>query len=500
MNHKHSARICVSVCEKDLDALGQTCERAVEWADLIELRLDCLAEIPERLPEVARPVILTFRPAEQGGHRQLTREERQSFWSSTAPQAESVWWDIESDLAHDLALDWSRVIVSHHDFSAVPNDLEQIYERLARTPAAVLKIAVQANDVLDCIRIFNLLDRARNEGRDLIAIAMGNAGIATRILGPSRGSFLTYGALEDQHATAPGQVNARKLRSLYHLDTIDEETMICGLVGLPVMHSVSPHIHNSAFVSEGVNGVYLPFEVQNAEQFFNRMVHPRTRELNWNLRGLSVTAPHKQAVMDCLDWLDADVKEIGAVNTVVIEDDRLLGYNTDAPGFIHPLQKKFGSLTDARVAVIGAGGAARAAIWALKRESANVTLFARDPNKARPLADLFEVPCMALADVSFAGYDLVINATPLGSGNHINESPATREQLAGSRCVYDLIYNPVETRLLLEAREAGCETLGGLEMLIAQAEKQFELWTGKKFSHGLSQMKTDLIRVLRENL
>ena len=488
------------MCEKDLDALRQTCERAVEWADLIELRLDCLAEIPERLPEVTRPVILTFRPTEQGGHRQLTREERQSFWSSIAPQSKTIWWDIESDLAHDLAVDWSRVIVSHHDFSGFPNDLEQIYERLARAPAGVLKIAVQANDILDCIRIFNLLDRARNDGRDLIAIAMGNAGIATRILGPARGSFLTYGALDDQNATAPGQVNARKLRSLYHLDTIDNETMICGLVGLPVMHSVSPHIHNAAFVSEGVNGVYLPFEVQHAEQFFKRMVHPRTRELNWNLRGLSVTAPHKQAVMECLDWIGSDAKEIGAVNTVVIENDRLLGYNTDAAGFIHPLQKKFGSLTDARVAVIGAGGAARAAIWALKRESANVTLFVRHPNKARPLAGLFEVPCMALADVSFAGYDLVINTTPLGSGIHINESPASRAQLAGSRCVYDLIYNPVETRLLLEAKEAGCETLGGLEMLIAQAEKQFELWTGKTFSHGLSQMKRDLVRLLRENL
>ena len=106
---------------------------------------------------------------------------------------------------------------------------------------------MQANDILDCLPVFQLLDRARSEGREIIAIAMGNAGIATRVLGPSRGSFLTYGALDDESATAPGQVNARKLRSLYHIDTIDDETMICGLVGLPVMHSVSPHIHNAAF-------------------------------------------------------------------------------------------------------------------------------------------------------------------------------------------------------------------------------------------------------------
>ena len=472
MNHKHSARICVSVCEKDLDALHQTCERAVEWADLIELRLDCLEEIPGKFPELTGPVILTFRPSEQGGHRELTSEARKRFWSSIAPRAEAVWWDIEGDLVHDLAPDWSRVIVSHHDFSGVPNDLEQIYEQLARTPAAVLKIAVQANDILDCLRIFNLLDRSRNEGRELIAIAMGNAGIATRILGPSRGSFLTYGALDDESATAPGQVNARKLRSLYHIDRIDDETMICGLVGLPVMHSVSPHIHNAAFVSEGVNGVYLPLEVRDAQQFFKRMVHPRTRELNWNLRGLSVTAPHKQAVMDCLDWIDPDAKEIGAVNTVVVENDRLLGYNTDAAGLIDPLLKRFATLRDARVAVIGGGGAARAAIWALQRQNANVTLFARDTAKAQSLAGLFGISCTSLTGASFAGYDLVINATP--------ESPVTKEQITGAHCVYDLVYNPVVTQLLRSAQEAGCDTLGGLEMLVAQAGNQFELWTGKK--------------------
>jgi 3-dehydroquinate dehydratase/shikimate dehydrogenase len=488
---KVNARVCVSVCEKDLDALWSTCERATEWGDLIELRLDCLEATPEKLSKFDRPLILTFRPSEQGGHRNVTREERQRFWSSIAPRGESIWWDVEGDLVYDLTPDWSRVIVSHHDFNGVPKDLEQIYERLANSPAAVIKIAIQANDILDCLPIFQLLDRARSEGREIIAIAMGNAGIATRVLGPSRGSFLTYGTLEDVRATAPGQINARKLRSLYHVDTIDQETMICGLVGLPVMHSVSPHIHNTAFVEERINGVYLPFEVHDAREFCKRMVHPRTRELDWNLRGLSITAPHKQTVMECLDWIEPDAKEIGAVNTVVVENDRLLGYNTDAAGFIDPLLKRFKTLHGARVAIIGAGGAARAAIWALKRQHANVTLFARNQVKAQPLAELFGISCKSLSDASFATYDLVINATPLGSGAHIDQSPATRDQLTGARCVYDLIYNPRDTRLLREAREAGCETLGGLEMLVAQAALQFELWTGKRFSHGLSQMITD---------
>jgi 3-dehydroquinate dehydratase/shikimate dehydrogenase len=171
----------------------------------------------------------------------------------------------------------------------------------------------------------------------------------------------------------------------------------------------------------------------------------------------------------------------------------LLGYNTDAAGLIAPLLSRFATLRDAKVAIIGAGGAARAAIWGLQRQNATVTLFARDAKKAGPLAELFAISCSSLADASFGGYDLVINATPVGSGAYLGQSPVTREQLSGSRCVYDLIYNPAETQLLREAHEAGCQTLGGLEMLVAQARLQFELWTGKKFSYEFSQLNIDFI-------
>ena len=468
-------RVCVPVCEKNLGALKSACERATEWADVVELRLDCLepqdlSAAVLNLSSVSRPLILTLRPSEQGGYSDLTREERLAFWQTQAARGDAVWWDVEGDVAHDLSPDWSHIILSHHDFSGVPADLEKIYERLAQTPARVIKIAVQANEIVDCIPVLQLIDRARNEGREVIAIAMGNAGIATRILGPSRGAFLTYGSLDEDSATAPGQVNARTLRSLYNIDAINHETMICGLVGQPAMHSVSPHIHNAAFAHEGVNGAYLPFEVSDVRSFMKRMVHPRTRELNWNLRGLSITAPHKQTVMECLDWIEAEAKEIGAVNTVVVEEDRLLGYNTDAAGFIEPLHKRMGSLEGKQVAIIGAGGAARAAVWALKREGANVTLLVRDVSRVN-------APCEPLASASFSGYDLVVNATPV--------APATQEQLRGARWVYDLVYNPIDTRLMQEAREAGCQTLGGLEMLVAQAKIQFKRWTGKTPSESI---------------
>jgi len=470
-------RICVPVCEKTIEALESAAIRASEWADVVELRLDCLADLQgfERvLNRISRPVILTFRPREQGGYRELDQQARQSFWK-TAPQPE--WWDIESDLTPET--NWSRIIISHHDFSGVPQDLTQIYERLAATPAAVVKIAVQANDIVDCIPVFQLLDRARREGRDVIAIAMGNAGLATRILGPSRGAFLTYAALAEESATAPGQITAEKIRSVYHVEQIDRDTMICGLVGRPVMHSVSPHMHNAAFRTAGINGVYLPLEVRDVKTFVQRMVHPRTRELDWNLRGLSVTAPHKSAVMELLDWIEPNAKEIGAVNTIVVDDDELRGFNTDAAGFVEPLLNVVDSLSGSRVAVIGAGGAARAAVWALLKQQESVTLFARDVAKAHGLGQSFDVSYEPLSSASFADYDIVINATPLGSGELIDQLPATAEQLAGARFVYDLVYNPIETRFLQEASKAGCRTVCGLEMLIAQAKNQFELWTGQ---------------------
>ena len=226
----------------------------------------------------------------------------------------SAFIDLELDLVLSFAaerslgeswIDWSRVICSHHDFGGVPSDLDQIYERMAATPARILKIAVQADDATDCLPIFRLLERAQREGREMIAIAMGQAGVMTRILGPSRGSFLTYGSLDDESATAPGQLTARELREVYRIDQIDQQTEVIGIIGKPVGHSLSPHIHNAAFETAGVNAVYIPFEVGDAVQFMRRMAHPRSRELEWNLRGLSVTAPHKSAVMNSLDWIDS---------------------------------------------------------------------------------------------------------------------------------------------------------------------------------------------------
>jgi len=491
-------KICVPVRVGHVSELPEAIKRAATVADLIELRLDYLDEseldqaltfLHDFLDRPGTPVILTFRPAEQGGLTSFDFAARLGFWKSLIKVSGCALLDLEVDLVLSLAaegasenssIDWRRVICSHHDFDGVPSDLEHIYERMAATPARILKIAVHVEDASHCLPVFGLLGRAQDEGREMIAIAMGAAGMMTRILGPARGSFLTYGSFDDQDATAPGQLTAKEMIEVYRIKKIDRQTEVIGLIGNPVGHSLSPHAHNAAFEAAAVNAVYLRFQVRDEDQFMRRMAHPRTRELSWNLRGLSVTAPHKSAVMKSLDWIDPAAKAIGAVNTILVRDDQLHGYNTDAAGFLAPLSQKFGSLRGARCAVVGAGGGARAALWALRSQGAEVALFVRDPDKARPLSAEFEIEPCPVSSASFAGFDIVVNATPLGTKGALEDkAAATAEQFGGVRLAYDLVYNPLETRFMREARAAGCETLGGIEMLLAQAVEQFKLWIGK---------------------
>jgi 3-dehydroquinate dehydratase/shikimate dehydrogenase len=495
MDSPQKPRICISVCESTVAALATAVSAATAISDLIEVRLDCLAPaelaagahaITKILQDAGGDSILTFRPAEQGGRRALDDETRRAFWSAAI--FSDSFFDVELDLAENFAavgspfplpIDWSRTICSQHDFSGVPRNLEQLYDRLAATPARVLKIAFQANDALDCLPAFHLLDHARQEGREIIALAMGPAGLATRVLGPSRGAFLTYAPLNAAAATAPGQVSAEELRAVYRLEAIDRETQIFGLLGMPVSHSVSPDMHNAAFARADTNAVFIPFEVRDVAAFLKRMVQPATREINWNARGFSVTAPHKFTVMSQLDWIAPNAREIGAVNTIVVEGDELHGHNTDAEGFQAPLAQRLGDLGRASCAVIGAGGAASAAVWALRQAGAEVKLFVRNAASGLALAERFDVAWSELTNASLAGFDVVVNATPLGTaGEREAETPATARQLRGARLAYDLVYNPLETKFLREARAAGCETLGGLAMLVAQGEAQFRLWTG----------------------
>jgi shikimate dehydrogenase len=249
---------------------------------------------------------------------------------------------------------------------------------------------------------------------------------------------------------------------------------------------MSPYLHNAAFRSAGLNAVFVPLQVQDLDAFMRRMVMPETREIDLNFRGFAVTNPHKQAIIKYCSRADTTAKAIGAVNTLKFDGDRPAGLNTDAEGFIRPLEKKFGDLSGARVAVVGAGGAARACVFGLKKTEANVTVVARNMERSNALADEFEISykqfqlnSSQFPVHSFSEFDVVVNTTPLGTrGEQVNQTIATAEQLKNVKLVYDLVYNPSETRLLCEARKAGAHTINGFDMLVAQAGEQFRIWTG----------------------
>jgi 3-dehydroquinate dehydratase/shikimate dehydrogenase len=466
--------------------------RAEVFADVLEVRFDCLSSdlVREALDSINRteiviPLIATYRSPDQGGKREVGLGSRTEFWQT---RHERFWAaDLEEDV-FQAANKWTKKIISFHDFRGVKPDVNPAYERMALSGADVIKIAVAADDVASAIAVWQLLARAKTDNKQMIPIAMGEAGKWTRILGLANGAYMTYAALDTCGETAPGQLTVIDLIEVYRVKELDTSTKVYGVIGNPVSGSLSPYMHNPAFVSAGFNAVFIPLQVTDLEAFMQLMVREASREVELNFAGFSVTMPHKQTIMKYLDAIDPVAEAIGAVNTVRVVGDKLIGYNTDAHGFITPLRAKFGDLKDTRVAVLGAGGAARACVYALKQEGAVVTVFARDEAKAKALAEKFDTAWSTISKLKdqrskLVSTDILVNTTPLGmTGPFENETLLTAEGLSGLKFVYDLVTRPEDTRLIAEAKKAGVRAVGGVEMLAAQAAKQFEIWTGVKVS------------------
>ena len=483
-------RICAVITEETVAAAVDAMHNAGGLADMLELRLDYLRDFDFTRPDDLRPLleqrplptILTCRSFDEGGKQRIGDRVRLRLIIEGAKKY-AEFCDVEAAHYHEAASlrpDPSRLIVSYHNFDETPRDIDAVCEIVCALPAAIHKIVIRANDIGDSLAIFRLLDRSTSQGRNLIALAMGAPGVITRILGPSRGSYLTYGPLSRGMESAPGQITCGELSRVYRIKRITRNSIITGIIGQPVMHSASPAVHNAAFEEMGLDYVYLPFEVSDAAEFLRQFINPVSRMMDWNVRGLSVTIPHKTAVMPLLDEIDPVASTIGAVNTVVVEDGRLRGYNTDAQGFIAPLLQAT-QLAGKRCAVLGAGGAARAVLCALKREGALVTLFARDAGKGSKLGGEFDTPYEPLEKFGASDAEIVVNATPIGMHGHSEGvSPVPPISLRGRLIAYDLVYNPLATRFLADAASSGCRTITGLEMLVSQAAAQFEMWTGMK--------------------
>jgi 3-dehydroquinate dehydratase/shikimate dehydrogenase len=445
----------------------------------LELRLDYLRNAGEITAfcswlQRERPravLIATCRRKDGGGLFQGSRDAQIEILAR-AVRSGCGWCDVEIETAKHFArgelaraLSPAQVMVSHHDFQRTPRNLERIIGRLEKAGGDAIKIAAQCHSVSDSVRVCRLAPRRR----DAVAIPMGEIGLAGRVLSLRMGSALAYAAVEQ--ATAPGQLSLDAMADLYRAEKITRRTRVYGVIGDPIGHSLSPLLHNTAFQARHFDAVFVPFLVRNLREFLGAMA-------GFGVAGLSVTIPHKEKIPGFLNGCDPLAARIGAVNTVVVRGGgRLYGYNTDYVGVLRSLEQRM-RLAGSRVLLFGAGGAARAAAFALAQAGSIVCICARRPERARALARAAGGQVVARADLKREFFDAIVNCTPIGM------HPRGGSPLAGAelncRMVMDMVYRPRETELLRLARWKGIEIISGVEMFLAQGFAQYEIWTGER--------------------
>lgn len=462
--------ICIPIIAAHMQDALRDMQAAAAWADIIELRLDYIEspDLPLLLANRPRPVIVTITPCEENGAFSGTDAERLALLE----QAINLGADyIDCNMGwHALPRLLSirgktRVIVSSHNYAETPPDLAGLYQEIAATGADVVKIATFANHISDSLRMLELIS---NADRACIGICMGPKGEVSRILAPAYGALLTFASLDSGKESAPGQIPAEAMHSIYHCAGLNRDTRLFGLIGNPVSKSRGYILFNRLFQHYGLNMVYLNFPVDDMDDFM--------RSFGRLLSGFSVTMPHKQTIMAYMNERDAMSRKISAINTVTNMSGHLLGCNTDTVGVMRPLLQRT-ELKEKRVTLLGAGGAARAAAAALMEQGAHVTILNRTVSKAEELARELGCASGGLDAFNPDETDILVNMTSVGMHPDIDETPIPADKLH-DLIVFDGVYNPPETMLLRMAAQAGCTVIPGIEMFINQAAEQFRIWTG----------------------
>ena len=482
----YSARrmIILSLIERDMAAMRREILSAPERAGAVEVRLDTLPGVdPTLLFEGApRPLVATCRRRADGGFfRGTEKARREVLWSAVAAGASYV--DVEfgtasAQLASDLAATPGvGVILSHHDRKGMPRDLDGLYRRMARVEGVkAIKIVVTATRPADLVTIRDFLARHRRGTPPLISFCSGVTGVMSRILALEWGSWATYAAAGFGREAAPGQTSLPDLVGMYRIEDVDDDTRFAALIGSPLAHSLSPAIHNAAYHADQVNFRYVPMDLPGARG----LADLKKVAVALKIRGFSVTAPWKIKVMKHLDVIEPSAGKIGAVNTIVCDGGRLLGFNTDASGGLAAMQEALGDLgltvRGLTVAVVGSGGSARALAHAAAGAGAKVLVASRSIAPGRALARAAGARHVPLSQLSRERYDVLVNCTPVGMG--ADAMPVSDRAIKG-RLVYDVIYHQEATSLIKKARARGIATLGGLEMLVRQAAEQYTLFTGR---------------------
>jgi 3-dehydroquinate dehydratase/shikimate dehydrogenase len=474
--------------------MGETVQEMLEIAEsmardnpFIEFRLDYLKQPLAALPKIHSflethqyvTAIGTCRRAFNGGKfKGSLASQLEVLTKAHAAGCQIVDLEIESAVKAKpdaIARLRSRVglIVSFHDFRATRH-LEETLEKMLKVPADYYKVVSTATTLSDNVAMMKFLQK-QSDKHALIGLCMGEQGIISRVLSVRAGSVFTFGAISSELKTAPGQISARDLRSIYRIEQVDAATRIYGVAGDPIEHSLSPVIMNTALRRENVNGVYVPLHAKTLKDLIYCV-----REIP--LHGLSVTMPYKQTILPYLDNTDAHTAKIGACNTVVRgQDGKLYGFNTDIAGVLRPLEQRL-SIEGAKVLVLGAGGAARTAVFGLKERGAEIWIMNRTSVKGQKLARQGKARTVKRADLRKTAFDVIINATPVGMGN-TRDCPLKDEEIQ-AKLVFDMVYDPVETHLLQVARAKGITVIPGIEMFVQQAARQFEIWTGKPAPAG----------------
>jgi 3-dehydroquinate dehydratase/shikimate dehydrogenase len=473
----------VAIAASNPAEMVQKADIAVRDNPFIEFRLDYLPQpalglaklktFVEFHPEAL--IVATCRRATNGG------KFRGSIASEVDVLAKAAnlgchLVDIELETAAQLKQsDFNRLrrsanlILSYHDFRGTKK-LEEIFARMQEHPADFFKIVTTANSLYDNVVMMKFLEKY-SHAHSLIGLCMGEQGVISRLLCVRAGSQFTFAAANPGEETAPGQLTARALRDVYRIDQVDAATRVYGVAGDPVAHSLSPAMLNTAFRRENVNAVYLALHAKTMEDLMACVQ-------DIPIAGLSITMPYKEPIVKELDKSDPWTAKVGACNTLVrSQDGNLYGFNTDVNGVVRPLELRI-RLQGARILVLGAGGAARAAVFGLKERGAEVSILNRTAGPAQKLAKQARAKVINRTMLKKLEFDVIINATPAGMEGNRDPLPLSEQELK-AKYFFEMVYNPAETKMIKMARARGMHVIPGSEMFVQQGARQFEIWTGK---------------------
>jgi 3-dehydroquinate dehydratase/shikimate dehydrogenase len=478
--------ICVTIGRGRHSSLAEEWKSAAEaGVDLVELRVDCLRREPDLkriLKERPTPLVFTIRRGVDGGLWRGKDDKREALLREAIASGVD-YVDLEVDIAKNIRrFGKTKRIISYHNTKMTPVDVEDFSDQCAEFDPDVIKIATSATTLAEAARVLQLATKSK---APMIPIAMGEIGVFTRILGRKFGAPFTYAGFNPERVFAAGMMQHSILRHDFSYNSINAETEVYGVMGDPIEQSLSPVVHNAAFRELGLNKVMVPFLVPPTE------LDPFFKELPWlNVKGCSVTIPHKESILAQLQQKEGAVERTGTCNTVIFkEDGQRVGYNTDYRAAMdslevamsgHEADESSSPLYDKQVLILGAGGVARAIAFGLTRRGAHVSITNRHDERATRLAEEVGARSVTWSMRASTVADVIINATPVGMHPNVDDTPLPPAAFSRAGIlVFDTIYHPENTMMIKLARERGCKIVYGSDMFIRQAAVQFKLYTGR---------------------